>query len=58
MKAKLLYAASSYIHLMNFHLPYLRALRERGWEIHALCGDPRGEIPFADRTIAVPFRKK
>ena len=58
MKAKLLYAASSYIHLMNFHLPYLRALRERGWEIHALCGDPRGEIPFADRTIIVPFRKK
>ena len=58
MKAKLLYAASSYIHLINFHLPYLRALRERGWEIHALCGDPRGEIPFADRTIAVPFRKK
>ena len=58
MRPKLLYAASSYIHLMNFHLPYLRAFRERGWEVHALCGDPKGEIPGADRTIAVPFQKK
>ncbi|MBR5342343.1 MAG: glycosyltransferase [Oscillospiraceae bacterium] len=58
MKPKLLYAASSYIHLMNFHLPYLRAFRERGWEVHALCADPKGEIPFADRTITAPLRKK
>ncbi len=58
MKPKLLYAASAYIHLMNFHRPYLRAFRERGWEVHALCADPKGDIPEADRTIAAPFRKK
>ncbi len=58
MKPKLLYAASAYIHLMNFHRPYLRAFRERGWEVHALCADPKGNIPEADRTIAAPFRKK
>lgn len=58
MKPKLLYAASAYIHLMNFHRPYLRAFRERGWEVHALCADPKGEIPEADRTIAVPLKKK
>ena len=58
MKPKLLYAASSYIHLMNFHLPYLRAFQERGWEVHALCADPKGDIPHADRTIAVPLKKK
>ncbi len=58
MKPKLLYAASSAIHLMNFHLPYLRALAERGWEVHALCGDGEGEIPYAARTVRVPFRKK
>lgn len=58
MKPKLLYAASAYIHLMNFHLPYLRAFSERGWAVHALCADPKGEIPYAERTIAVPFKKK
>jgi glycosyltransferase EpsD len=58
VKPKLLYAASAYIHLMNFHRPYLRAFRERGWEVHALCADPKGNIPEADRTIAAPFRKK
>ncbi len=58
MKPKLLYAASSTIHLMNFHLPYLRALAERGWEVHALCGDGEGEIPWAARTVRVPFKKK
>ena len=47
MAKKILYVASSYIHLMNFHLPYLRALSERGWEVHAVCGDTRGDIPSA-----------
>lgn len=58
MAKKILYVASSYIHLMNFHLPYLRALSERGWEVHAVCGDTRGDIPYAARTIVVPFKKK
>lgn len=57
MKPKLLYAASSYIHLMNFHLPYLRALSERGWAVHALCADGEGEIPGAERTVRVPLKK-
>ena len=58
MKRKVLYAASAYIHLMNFHLPYLRAFAERGWAVHALCADPKGEIPYAERTVAVPLKKK
>ena len=58
MKPKLLYAASSYIHIINFHLPYLRAFQERGWAVHALCGDGEGDIPWAERTIRVPLKKK
>lgn len=58
MERRVLYAASSYIHLLNFHLPYLRAFRERGWAVHALCADGEGEVPFAARTIRVPLKKK
>ena len=58
MKPKLLMAASTGSHLRNFHLPYLRAFRERGWVVHALCGGAGEEIPFAERTVCVPFEKK
>lgn len=58
MSRKLLFVASSYIHILNFHLPYLRALHEEGWEIHAGCASPGAEIPWADRTLSFPFEKR
>lgn len=58
MGRKLLFVASSYIHILNFHLPYLRALHERGWEVHVGCAAPEKEIPGADRTLSLPFEKK
>lgn len=58
MRRKLLFVASSYIHLLNFHLPYLRALREQGWEIHVGCAAPEEDIPWAERTLDFPFEKK
>lgn len=58
MKPKLLVAASTRGHLVNFHLPYLRAFRQRGWEVHALCGAPAEPVPEADRTVTVPFEKR
>lgn len=58
MRRKLLFVASSYIHILNFHLPYLKALQETGWETHVACASPEKEIPRADRTISLPFEKK
>ena len=58
MSRKLLFVASSYIHILNFHLPYLRALHEEGLEIHAGCAAPQADIPWADRTLSFPFEKK
>ena len=58
MGRKLLYVASSYIHILNFHLPYLRALHEQGWELHVGCASPEQEFPWADRTLSFPFEKK
>ena len=58
MSRKLLFIASSYIHILNFHLPYLKALREQGWEVHVGCAKPEKDVPGADKTLSLPFEKK
>lgn len=57
MKGKLLYVASTYSHIVNFHRPYLAWYGEQGWECHVACGGTPMEIPEADRVIPVPFAK-
>lgn len=58
MKPSVLFVASTGSHIRNFHLPYLRAFRERGWTVHVACGTSAGEIPCADRVLELPFEKK
>ena len=58
MGKKLLYSASTYSHLKNFHLPYLRRFRELGWEVHAVCGGTPMDLPEVDRVIHMPFTKR
>lgn len=58
MEKKLLFAASTRSHLVHFHLPYLRALQEEGWTVHALCADAQQDIPYTDRVISVPLEKR
>jgi len=57
MEHKLLFVASTPGHILHFHLPYLRALQESGWEIHAACGGD-GDIPYTAETVLLPFVKK
>ena len=54
---KVLITASSFSHIVSFHLPYLRGFQERGWEVHLCCGGERKEIDCADRLISAPFTK-
>ena len=35
-----LYTASTFSHILNFHLPYLRRFRELGWQVEVACGGP------------------
>ena len=30
--------ASTFSHIVNFHLPYLRRFRELGWQVSVACG--------------------
>ena len=57
MERKLLFVASTQGHLLHFHLPYLRALKEQGWIIHTACGG-EAVIPHADHSLSLPFEKK
>ena len=55
---KVLITASSFSHILNFHLPYLRAFHESGWEVHVACGGTEAEIPWADSVYSLPMKKK
>ena len=57
MGGKVLFTASTYSHILNFHLPYLRKFREEGWTVHAACGGGPMPIPDAERVIHLPFEK-
>ncbi|MDR1322459.1 MAG: hypothetical protein LBK56_13740, partial [Gracilibacteraceae bacterium] len=58
-KTKILYAASTFRHLAQFHLPYLAFLRERGFIVHAAAGGPAADLPAgaADAVWSAPLEK-
>lgn len=54
---KILYVASSFSHIKNFHLPYIAAFNERGFKVDVACGGEEMPIYGADRLIRLPFEK-
>lgn len=58
MSPRILFTASTYSHIRNFHLPYLRAFRRLGWTVHVGCGGSVGDFPEMDCVIKLPFKKK
>lgn len=57
MTNKILFTASTFSHILNFHLPYLKWFRERGWSVHVACGGEPIPIPDADRIAVLPMQK-
>ena len=53
-----LFTASTFSHIISFHLPYLRRFRELGWQVDVACGGAMRDIPFADAVVAQPLEKK
>lgn len=58
MTRKVLFTASTFSHIQNFHLPYLEHFRAGGWVVHVACGGQAVPIPHADRVISLPFKKQ
>ena len=59
---KILYTATTASHIAQFHLPHMRLLQERGWEIHVAAHDNLAvknglQIKYCDRFIEVPFAR-
>lgn len=53
---KVLFCASTAVHVRNFHLPYLRYFREQGFEVHVAVPGP-AEFEWADAVHQVPMAK-
>lgn len=53
---KILYCASTLSHIQNFHLPYLKAFHDQGYEVWVAANE-EGSIPYADHVVALPFAK-
>ena len=54
---KILFTASTYSHINNFHIPYLKFFKENGFEVHVAVGGKTQEILFADMVFDIPFQK-
>lgn len=54
---RILFCASTASHLRRFHLPYLRAFQEAGWEVWA-ASDTGESLPYADHSAVVPMVKQ
>ena len=57
MERKVLFAASTWSHIQNFHLPYLRHFQSQGWSVHVACASAPALTPYAERVLEVPFTK-
>lgn len=55
---KILFTASTYSHIVQFHRPYLSAFRALGWTVDVACGGAPMEIPEAHRIIHLDFEKQ
>ena len=54
---KILFTASTYSHLVQFHRPYLAAFRRMGWTVEAACGGAPMDLPEAHHVVHIPFEK-
>ena len=53
---KILYCASTLSHIRNFHLPYLKAFHDQGYEVWVAANE-EDSIPYADHVVSLPFAK-
>lgn len=56
MIKKVLITACLDTHILNFHLPFLKMLKEDGYEVH-VATNGKEEIPYCDVKHEVSFRK-
>lgn len=53
----ILFTASTYSHIINFHIPYIQEFKRQGFKVDVACGGKQMEIPQADEVIHISFEK-
>lgn len=51
---KVLFTAKVDSHILNFHIPYLKWFKDKGFEVHVACSGDK-EIPYADLKYNLDF---
>ena len=55
---KILFVANIYEHIYSFHLPYIKWLKEHGYEVHVVANELGDyKIPYADRVIEMGIER-
>ena len=53
---KILFTATVDSHILNFHLPYLKWFKEKGYEVH-VASNGESKIPFVDVKHNILFER-
>jgi glycosyltransferase EpsD len=56
MNKKVLFCATVDYHFKAFHLPYLKWIKEQGWEIH-VAASGEIELPYVDQKHNIPIQR-
>lgn len=53
----ILFTASTYSHIVNFHLPYIKEFKRQGFKVDIACGGKQMGIDCADNVFHIAFEK-
>jgi glycosyltransferase EpsD len=56
MKKKVLFSATVDSHILNFHIPYLKYFKEKGYQVHVATNGTE-KIPYCDVKHIIPFER-
>ncbi|MFZ2538011.1 MAG: glycosyltransferase, partial [Oscillospiraceae bacterium] len=57
MTKKILFVASTFSHIYNFHLPYLNYFENNGYEVHVMANGDASIVPSEYKITSIPFQK-
>ena len=54
-KFKILFVANIHKHFTTFHLPYIKLLKNQGFEVHLAANGIEEKVIEADKQVLIPF---
>lgn len=54
---RILFTASTFSHIKNFHMPYIKQFKNSGFTVDVACGGSYVDLDFIDNVIPISFEK-